>query len=253
MDKEGGVSINEFVIQEAKEKSYEIEVRTLKEFEQETSAIVDKEVEVIRGVYEKKAREVETQFKIKRSTSINAARLENMQARNKAMMKLFSDSQFRVLKKIQSDSAFYQKLLVNLMVQGFIKLYGETTVVIRCLKRDLKLCQGAVKEAKEAYVNLVKAEMGKEIKIEAVVEAERFLEERPLVDNNNVPLDNYDVELGAREVISKSQDDKKCFGGIILTNQTGDIIVKNTLDVRCDLAFQDSLPIIREIMFTKAH
>lgn len=100
MEKDTGVSINEFVIQEAKEKSYEIEVRTLKEFELETNAIVEKEVDIIKAVYEKKLREVETQYKIKRSTSINSARLENMQARNKAMMKLFSDSQYRVFKKI---------------------------------------------------------------------------------------------------------------------------------------------------------
>lgn len=45
MDKESGVSINEFVIQEAKEKSYEIEVKALKEFETEMDAIVEKEIE----------------------------------------------------------------------------------------------------------------------------------------------------------------------------------------------------------------
>ena len=40
---ESVVSIPEFVIQEAKEKSFEIEVRALKDFEREKSAIVEKE------------------------------------------------------------------------------------------------------------------------------------------------------------------------------------------------------------------
>lgn len=60
MDKDSGVSINEFVVQEAKERSYEIEVRTLKEFEKEKNAIVEKEVELIKTSYLQKFREVET-------------------------------------------------------------------------------------------------------------------------------------------------------------------------------------------------
>jgi len=76
-------------------------VRALKEFEKEKNAIVEKEVESIKANQERKLREVEMQFKIRRSASINSSRLENMEARNKAMMKLFSDSQYRVFKRVQ--------------------------------------------------------------------------------------------------------------------------------------------------------
>jgi len=78
-----------------------VEVRALKEFEKEKNAIVEKEVESIKANQERKLREVEMQFKIRRSASINSSRLENMEARNKAMMKLFSDSQYRVFKRVQ--------------------------------------------------------------------------------------------------------------------------------------------------------
>lgn len=78
-----------------------MEVRALKEFEKEKNAIVEKEVESIKANQERKLREVEMQFKIRRSASINSSRLENMEARNKAMMKLFSDSQYRVFKRVQ--------------------------------------------------------------------------------------------------------------------------------------------------------
>jgi len=83
----------------------------LKEFEKEKNAIVEKEIESIKTNQEKKLREVEMQFKIRRSTSINSSRLENMEARNKAMMKLFSDSQYRVFKRVQQDNTFYRSFM----------------------------------------------------------------------------------------------------------------------------------------------
>lgn len=88
----------------------------MKEFEKETSAIVEKEVLVVKANYEKKKREVDTQFKIKRSTSINSSRLETMQARNKTMLKLFSDAQYSVFKGVQEDKEYYKSLLKNFMV-----------------------------------------------------------------------------------------------------------------------------------------
>lgn len=45
------------MIQEAKEKSFEIEIKALKEFEKEKNLIVDKEVALIKEEYEKKLRD----------------------------------------------------------------------------------------------------------------------------------------------------------------------------------------------------
>lgn len=164
-------------------------------------------------------------------------------------MKVFSDAQYQVSKKIVADTAFYKKLLKDLMVQGFIKLYGEENVNIRCLQRDEAICKSVVGEAVSEYINLIKREMNQTIKFNAVVDGVRYLDQRNITDNSSVSLESYDNNMGQREVIHKNEDDKKCFGGILLTNQGGDIIVKNTLDVRCDLAFQDSLPDIRTFMF----
>ena len=91
MDKEG-VSIHEFVIQEAKEKSYEIEVKTLKEFEKEKSLLVEKEVSLVKQQFDNKMRDAEMKHRIEHSSAINNARLKKMEARNRAMMKLFSDA-----------------------------------------------------------------------------------------------------------------------------------------------------------------
>ncbi len=47
----------------------------------------------------------------------------------------------------------------------------------------------------------------------------------------------------------KSQELERCFGGLILTNEDGLIVCKNTLDARLQLAYQQMLPIIRRELF----
>lgn len=64
-----------------------------------------------------------------------------------------------------------------------------------------------------------------------------YLIERTIENHANIPVNQYDIELGKNEVIKKNEDDTKCFGGVILTNDEGNIICKNTLDVRIDIAF----------------
>lgn len=50
--------------------------------------------------------------------------------------------------------------------------------------------------------------------------------------------------------MEKSEENSKCFGGVILTNEDGLIVCKNTLDSRVELAFQQMLPVIRSNLFS---
>ena len=52
-------------------------------------------------------------------------------------------------------------------------------------------------------------------------------------------------------MIQTEMDDKICFGGVILKNKEQNIVLKNTLDLRTELAFQKGLPKIREIIMPK--
>ena len=52
-----------------------------------------------------------------------------VQARNKAMMKVFSETQNRVLNRIKNDQGFYRQLLKKLIVQGLVKLMEREVVV----------------------------------------------------------------------------------------------------------------------------
>lgn len=58
------MSLADFVIQEAKEKTFEIEIKALKQFEKEKMAIVDKELQTIHEDYQKKVRKVEMERKM---------------------------------------------------------------------------------------------------------------------------------------------------------------------------------------------
>ena len=58
-EQQSGISIPEFVITEAKEKCFEIDVRTLKEFERVKANIVDREVEDIKEHLEKELQDRE--------------------------------------------------------------------------------------------------------------------------------------------------------------------------------------------------
>lgn len=134
------------------------------------------------------------------------------------------------------------------MVQGFIKLFEEK-VKIRCLQKDFEIVQSVIPLAVKEFQQIIKKELNREFKLKVELDRDRALTERVLEDNNNIQVQDYDIENYRKDVISKSEDDKKCFGGIIITNDDGKIVFKNTLDVRVDLCFQDSLPLIRETMF----
>ena len=49
--------------------------------------------------------------------------------------------------------------------------------------------------------------------------------------------------------VSKSEESNICFGGVIMTNEDGLIVCKNTLDARLELAFQHLLPSIRHELY----
>lgn len=59
----------------------------------------------------------------------------------------------------------------------------------------------------------------------------RYLKERNVSGKGEKSVKHHEVE--------------SCFGGVILTNEDGLIVCKNTLDSRVELAYQQMLPTIR--------
>ena len=52
------------------------------------------------------------------------------------------------------------------------------------------------------------------------------------------------------ERIKKSEESNTCFGGVVMTNEDGLIVCKNTLDARLELAYQQLLPKIRTTLYS---
>lgn len=61
-------------------------------------------------------------------------------------------------------------------------------------------------------------------------------------------LTQKDVDKNT-ERVHKSEEANVCFGGVIMTNEDGLIVCKNTLDARLELAHQQMLPTIRRALY----
>jgi len=83
----------------------------LKDFEKETARIYEDDAEKINAEYKKKYDDCVTQRRIDASEAINKSRLSKMQAREKAMAKVYNELQVQLLNKITSDQAYYEKIL----------------------------------------------------------------------------------------------------------------------------------------------
>ena len=68
---------------------------------------------------------------------------------------------------------------------------------------------------------------------------------------SSVPIEKITTEHQESIMIEPEFDDKICFGGIVLKNKEQNIVLKNTLDLRTELAFQKGLPKIREIIMPR--
>lgn len=123
----------------------------------------------------------------------------------------------------------------------------ENDVVIKCLERDVGHVEAAIPGAKKEFQELIKLELNQNFRLEVTVDKEKYLIERKLTDFSSI--DVRDFGNCDDEVIAKSDEDKKCYGGILATNANGLIICKNTLDVRTLIGYQEALPLIRQELF----
>jgi len=239
---EANLSLEDFLLLEAKERCYEIEIKGLKDFEKEKTRILEQGKDNVREDIEKKLRQVEGQKRIERSSRINNSRLRKMQARNTVILKILDQAEVDLAKKIETDKGFYRDLLKKLIIQSFIKLF-EKKVVIKTLERDRGVVEELIPECISEFQAFVKKELELDWHLECEVEKRGYLQLRKLEELEHLH------ERG----VHKSEEDKKCFGGILAYNDDLSIVCKNTVDARLELCFQDSLPPIRHILFPDHH
>lgn len=74
---------------------------------------------------------------------------------------------------------------------------------------------------------------------------------RKLVNLSSIEVNNINSEHEEMIKIGPDEDGNMCFGGIVLMNLEKNIVLKNTLDLRAELAFQKGLPHLRRILLGK--
>jgi len=212
-----------FIYREADEKASEIQGKAREECSIEKARIVMDEKMKIKKEFERKEKQIETKIKIAYSNELNLSRLTILKARDEGINKLKQEAH-KKLAAISRDTTTYKKLLQDLIVQGLIKLEEPQATVV-CRKQDLSLVQEVIKSAAAEYTQ----KSGKQL--ELGIETTRFLPPGP-------------DETGSL--------DDSCSGGILLNSNQGRIICSNTLDDRLHMAFDQQLPVIREILYGKS-
>ena len=146
--------LSDFVYIEAKEKAFEIEIESRKQFESKREAILKTEKAKLLDDFRNKEEAKTTEYRIAHSTMINQARTDLLIARNKSLLKLLNLTQIKLLKRIKEDHLFYKELLQGMILQGLVKMM-EPKVIVKCLNRD----KHVVKEVLDNCIFLYKKVM----------------------------------------------------------------------------------------------
>jgi len=213
-----------FILNEAKDKAEEIEAKALEDFNIEKLKLVQQMKDKIRQEYVRKAKQVETQCAIARSTAINRSRLEKIKARQEVLGKVQEDVTAKLLAELRSE-AKHKMLITNLITQGLLMLL-EDEVVVTCRQMDMQLVQGCLADAASKYSQVIQKEAGVSKTVKLSLDKSGFLPGPP--------------GGGAG---------KSCIGGVVLSCSGGAIKVNNTLDERLKLTMELDKPAIRGILF----
>jgi len=213
-----------FILNEAKDKAEEIEAKALEDFNIEKLKLVQQMKDKIRQEYVRKAKQVETQCAIARSTAINRSRLEKIKARQEVLGKVQEDVTAKLQKEL-NDPSKHKKLITNLIAQGLLMLL-EDEVTVKCRQCDLQMVQGCLGEAAALYASTIKAQAGVSKTVNLTIDKSGYLPGPPT------------GSAGA-----------SCIGGVTLCCAGGLIKVNNTLDERLKLTMELDKPAIRGILF----
>jgi len=213
-----------FIAQEAREKAEEISVKTEKEFMAEKLTLETQSSLAIRADHEKMKKDYFIQKAIEKSKLLSESRFTVMRKRDDKVNEL-KHSILDSLSETSKDP-HYNELIRFLIAQGLQTLL-EQTVVVQCRKEDLSIIQKELPSAIKLF-------------------QENMLKSTAVKPTANVTIDNNNFLPAG---ISNTKDGITCAGGVILSARNGQILCKNTLDHRLELAFNALKPTVRGTLF----
>lgn len=206
-----------FILQEAHEKSVEINIKAQHDFDLERQKLVYEGIKKIDEDFVKKEKAREIGERIEKSTEIGNARTKKMVERQGMLDAINSDATAE-LSSI-SSSKDYTNILENLITQGLIKI-EEKKVSILCRPKDTKLVEAALPKA--------------------VASATSALSE--------AGFKNYSVDVTVAPPATNVIGDEAA-GGVILTGLGGKIVCDQRLETRLRYTLESLQPQIREMLF----
>uniref|UniRef100_A0A1J3K484 V-type proton ATPase subunit E3 n=1 Tax=Noccaea caerulescens TaxID=107243 RepID=A0A1J3K484_NOCCA len=212
-----------FIMQEAKEKAEEIRVKTEKEFMADKLSIETQQNVVIRQEHEKAKKQALIQKKIEKSKKSAETRFAIMRARNDRMNELKE----AVIKRLAvvSKGKQYADLVRFLIAQGLMTIL-ENHVRLRVRQEDLQIVKTELPAAIKLFQKTMHDASG-------------------VTPNVNVEIDTEFLPPGP---VEGKVGNFSC-GGVELHARGSQIICRNTLDHRLDLAFDALKPSIRAALF----
>ena len=146
-------------------------------------------------------------FKRKTSNIINQKRLNQLTAKNKALVKLLNKTQVSMIKKCKSDSKYYHDLLKKLIIEGCIKMM-EPTIIVYCLQRDKTLINELLPICKKEYEDILLKELKEKIEITIKCTDNNYLLQRDIPDLSNIDIANIEPSHEQSIKINHMDDDK---------------------------------------------
>merc|ERR1719433_2531264 len=150
--------MGQFIKSEAKKKADGIRTKGEEEFNNEVHRIITEQKDKIRHEYDKKTKQVETQYAIAKSLAINKQRLDKIKARQDVMARVAQDVKEK-LEQDMKDANQNKNLITELIVQGLLMLL-ESEVSVRCRECDVKTVEGCLQPATDKYEKSIKDETG---------------------------------------------------------------------------------------------
>lgn len=213
--------MKDIIYEEAQDRAKKLREQGAQQYNIEKNKELNQGKDKVIQEYKVKLEQHSVQKRIERSAIVGATRLKKMQAKQEAIEKVKEEAR-QVLEKKLQDQNTYKDFLKKMIMQGLISLM-EKEVNVRCRPQDTTLVESILDDASREFTEHLKSETGFEFLVK--------------------------VKLDTHTQLKESQSK---LGGVVLTAQYGTILCLNTVDARLDLAFQDSLPDLRRVLFPEA-
>lgn len=203
------------ITNEAAGKAKEIEMKGEEEFNIEVHRLITEQKEKLKSSFDRKLKQIETQYAIKKSMAINKQRLEKIKARQEVYHTIAKDVQAKLAEEMKSEGKS-KEFVTKLVTQGLLMLL-ESEVTVKCRQQDAKMLESCLAAAVKDYSDVILKQTG--------------------------------AKKACKATIDKTYLPPTCLGGVVLSCHKGLITIDNTLDARLKLVMEQDKPTIRGLLF----